>query len=70
MDAINFPAIQAIFAVTSISWVCSVSISLLALLFVSPRAFNHFVPELKSVVTLVALGLVTIHSITGIWLFL
>jgi uncharacterized membrane protein len=68
MDILMIPSVQAILSVAAISWVCSFSISLLALLFVSGFSLRHYMPEIKAVVGLVFLAMMTVHLSTGHWL--
>jgi len=68
MEVLSIPGVQAILSVAAISWVSSFSISLLALLFVSRGWCHHYVPEIKSLVGLVGLALLTVHATTGHWM--
>ena len=68
MDALMIPGVQAIFSLAAISWSCSLCISLLALLFVSPNCLRFLYPEVKAVIGFVSLALLTVHVSTGRWL--
>ncbi len=68
MDVLMIPGVQAILSVAAISWVCSFSISLLAFLFVSRFSLRFYMPEIKTVVGLVTLAMLTVHISTGQWL--
>jgi len=69
MEILDIPGVQAIFSAALISWLSSLTISLLALLFVSKSNLRHFYPEIKAVVGLVSLALLTVHVVTGRWMF-
>jgi len=68
MEVLLIPGVQAILSAAAFSWVASFSISLLSLLFVSKGWFRHFLPEIKSIVGLVCLALLTVHATTGHWM--
>jgi hypothetical protein len=68
MDALMIPGVSAILSVAAISWSCSLCISLLALLFVSPNCMRHIYPEVKAVVGLVSVAMLTVHFSTGHWM--
>ncbi|MBS1993982.1 MAG: hypothetical protein JSS83_25900 [Cyanobacteria bacterium SZAS LIN-3] len=69
MDVLFIPGVQAILSVAAMSWVASFSISLLALVFVSNNGwFRFYVPELKTIVGLVSLAMLTVHVVSGRWM--
>ncbi|MBU6455055.1 MAG: hypothetical protein KGS72_25010 [Cyanobacteria bacterium REEB67] len=68
MDVLLIPGVQAILSLAAVSWTCSLCISLIALLFISPNCLRFIYPELRAVVGLLCLALVTVHFSTGHWL--
>ncbi len=68
MDVLMIPGVSAIVSLVAMSWACSLSISLLALFFVSGVNLRHWVPDIKAVVGLVSLAMLTVHASTGQWL--
>jgi hypothetical protein len=68
MDVLMIPSVQAILSVAAISWVCSFSISLLAIVFVSGWSLRHYMPEIKAVAGLLCLAMLTVHVSTGHWM--
>ena len=68
MDTLMITGVESILSVAAISWSCSLCISLLALLFISPNWLKPFYPEFKAVFGLLGLALFTVHASTGHWM--
>jgi predicted small secreted protein len=63
------PGIHALFSAAAIAWICNVGIAILAVSLVTRGIFKPFNREIESVVGLVGLSLLTVHMMTGSWIF-